>query len=154
MLIRPPYGDHAACPVSSYSTTSTFGAPSGARSARNAGQSAVESRTSSSIFPWNGRGIGDLLTAGGRASAQPYVAARGPASREVPASTSPDVRRDGWVGSPASSTARANTSSSMSGVRRPVKVFCWLGWNEHTSTGPPATATSTPWPKRGRGRTP
>src|SRR5262245_42903171 len=58
MLIRPPYGDHAACPVSSYSTTSTFGAPSGALFERNAGQSAVESRTSSLISPWKSRGIG------------------------------------------------------------------------------------------------
>ncbi len=53
----------------------------------------------------------------------------------------------------ASVTARANTASSIGSVNRPVNVFCWLGWNEHSSTGPPATATSTPWPKRGRGRT-
>src|SRR6476661_8107579 len=60
MLIRPPYGDHAAWPVSSYNTTSTFGAPCGALFDRNAGQSAVESRTSSLISPWNGRVMGVL----------------------------------------------------------------------------------------------
>ena len=37
-----------------------------------------------------------------------------------------------------SSTARANTASSIASVRRPVNVFCWLGWNEHSSVGPPA----------------
>ena len=57
MLIRPPYGDHAAHPVSSYSTTNTLGAPSGARSARKAGQSGVESRMSSLISPLNGFGM-------------------------------------------------------------------------------------------------
>ena len=29
---------------------------------------------------------------------------------------------------PAISTARANTASSIGSVRRPVNVFCWLGW--------------------------
>jgi hypothetical protein len=29
---------------------------------------------------------------------------------------------------PATRRARANTASIMGGVRRPVKVFCWLGW--------------------------
>ena len=29
----------------------------------------------------------------------------------------------------ASSSARASTASSMGAVRRPVNVFCWLGWN-------------------------
>src|SRR5262245_40922177 len=57
MLMRPPYGDHAAWPVSSYRTTSTLGAPSGARSARNAGQSPFDSRTSSLISPLNGFAI-------------------------------------------------------------------------------------------------
>ncbi len=55
---------------------------------------------------------------------------------------------------PASSTARANTPSSMGGVSRPVNVFCWLGWNEHTSVRPLSSATSTPCPNRGRGVTP
>ena len=55
---------------------------------------------------------------------------------------------------PASATARAKTASSIGSVSRPVNVFCWLGWNEHSSVGPPGTATSTPCPKRGRGRTP
>ena len=49
--MRPPYGDQAAQPVSSYSTTSTFGEPWGARSGRNADQSGVESRTSRSMWP-------------------------------------------------------------------------------------------------------
>jgi len=40
--------------VSSYRTTSTFGAPSGARSGRNAGQSGVESRMSRLMTPANG----------------------------------------------------------------------------------------------------
>ena len=39
----------------------------------------------------------------------------------------------------ASSTARAKTASSIGSVRRPVNVFCWLGWNEHSSVGPPAS---------------
>ncbi len=30
--------------------------------------------------------------------------------------------------SPAAARARARTSSSIAGVRRPVKVFCWLTW--------------------------
>ena len=30
--------------------------------------------------------------------------------------------------SPARVRARANTSSSIAGVSRPVKVFCWLTW--------------------------
>lgn len=29
---------------------------------------------------------------------------------------------------PANCFARANTSSSIPGVNRPVKVFCWLTW--------------------------
>ena len=33
----------------------------------------------------------------------------------------------------ASSRARRSTSTSMSGVRRPVNVFCWLGWYEPTT---------------------
>ena len=36
----------------------------------------------------------------------------------------------------------------------PVNVFCWLGWNEHSSVTPPGAAASTPWPNRGRGRSP
>ena len=30
----------------------------------------------------------------------------------------------------ASSDARARIPSSMAGVSRPVKVFCWLGWKD------------------------
>src|SRR4051795_6322937 len=53
MLIRPPHGDHAARPVSSYSTNSTLGAPSGAGGSRNGVQSGTESRTSRLITPVN-----------------------------------------------------------------------------------------------------
>src|SRR6476659_6049625 len=53
MLIRPPYGDHAARPVSSYSTSSTLGAPSGAGGSRKGVQSGVESRTSRLTTPLN-----------------------------------------------------------------------------------------------------
>jgi acetyl esterase len=52
----------------------------------------------------------------------------------------------------ASRTARAKTASSIGSVSRPVNVFCWLGWNDASSTGSPGT--STPWPNRGRGRIP
>ena len=38
--------------------------------------------------------------------------------------------------SPASVAARTNTASSIGSVSLPVKVFCWLGWNEHSSVGP------------------
>jgi len=38
----------------------------------------------------------------------------------------------------------------MSAVRRPVNVFCWLGWNVPRSMTRP-TRTSAPWPNRGRG---
>ena len=37
----------------------------------------------------------------------------------------------------ASATARSNTASSIGSVSRPVNVFCWLGWYEHSSVGPP-----------------
>ena len=53
MLMRPPYGDQAARPVSSYSTTSTLGAPSGAGDSRNGVQSGTESRTSMLTTPLN-----------------------------------------------------------------------------------------------------
>ena len=57
----------------------------------------------------------------------------------------------GYVGE-ATTRARAKTASSISSVRRPVKVFCWLGWKLAMTTGPLGTATSRPWAKRGRGR--
>ena len=44
-------------------------------------------------------------------------------------------------------TARSNTASSIGSVSRPVNVFCWLGWYEHSTVGPPGTRP------RGRGRT-
>ena len=52
----------------------------------------------------------------------------------------------------ARSTARAKMASSIGSVSRPVNVFCWLGWNEHSSgrAQPRPSATSTPWPNRGR----
>ena len=51
MLMRPPYGDHAARPVSSYRMNRTFGAPVGAFFGVKGPQSATESRTSSLIVP-------------------------------------------------------------------------------------------------------
>ena len=55
----------------------------------------------------------------------------------------------------ASTRARAKTASSIAGVSRPVKVFCWLGWNdaEHRAARR-RTATLAPWPNAGRGRAP
>src|SRR5215510_9790836 len=47
MLMAPPYGDHAACPVSSYRMFSTFGDPAGAWGNMNGPQSGLESRMSS-----------------------------------------------------------------------------------------------------------
>src|SRR6266508_575574 len=58
-------------------------------------------------------------------------------------------RRPSYV--PASSRARARTSRSISAVRRPVNVFCWLGWYEPTSRYGPTWA-SAPCPNAGRGR--
>src|SRR5262245_17429581 len=51
--MRPPYGDHAACPVSSKRTTRTFGALSGALAGRNASQSSFESRRLTLTVPLN-----------------------------------------------------------------------------------------------------
>src|SRR5215475_12896578 len=53
MLMRPPIGDQAASPVSSYRITSTLGDPSGARAGVNGPQSGVESRASSLMTPLN-----------------------------------------------------------------------------------------------------
>src|SRR5262245_7630431 len=55
MLILPPNGDHAANPVSSYKTISTFGAACGALASSYGVQSDLESRTSSLITPLNSR---------------------------------------------------------------------------------------------------
>ncbi len=41
------------------------------------------------------------------------------------------------LSSPAISRARTNTASNISGVNRPVNVFCWLGWNDATRCGAP-----------------
>src|SRR5918998_3878073 len=43
-------------------------------------------------------------------------------------------------------------ASSMAGVSRPVKVFCWLTWYEPSRTRPEALVQRAPWPKGGRGR--
>jgi hypothetical protein len=64
MLIRPPYGDQAAMPVSSYRTSSTFGAPSGAGDSRNGVQSATESRTSRLTTPLNFRVMDPTFVSG------------------------------------------------------------------------------------------
>src|SRR5262245_46232514 len=62
MLIFPPNGDHAACPVSSYKTMRTFGAPAGAVGSSYGLQSCFESRTSSLITPLNSLLITRLLS--------------------------------------------------------------------------------------------
>jgi hypothetical protein len=36
---------------------------------------------------------------------------------------------------PIISRALPKTSSSIASVKRPVEVFCWLGWYEHNSGG-------------------
>ena len=82
--------------------------------------------------------------------------------RRVGLSSRPDLMRGvtpgGRYRQAARSTARAKIASNIGSVRRPVNVFCWLGWNEHSSViasgRSRATATSTPWPNFGRGRTP
>src|SRR5262245_6361574 len=53
MLMRPPYGDHAASPVSSYNTIRTFGAPTGALGSSYGVRSGLEWRTSSLMTPLN-----------------------------------------------------------------------------------------------------
>src|SRR5262245_65292466 len=53
MLMRPPYGDHPARPVSSYKMNRKFGAPSGAFFGVYGVQSGFDSRTSSLIAPLN-----------------------------------------------------------------------------------------------------
>src|SRR5215471_5873152 len=63
ILMRPPYGDHAAKPVSSKRIIRIFGAPSGAFFRVNGPQSALESRISSFIVP--------LKSGGGFGTAQP-----------------------------------------------------------------------------------
>src|SRR5262245_26576845 len=51
MLMRPPYGDHAASPVSSYRMNRKLGAPSGAFFGVYGVQSGLELRTSRLITP-------------------------------------------------------------------------------------------------------
>ena len=53
---------------------------------------------------------------------------------------------------PARTRARSNTASNIGSVSLPVKVFCWLGWYEHTTLRPSGHGASTPCPNRGRGR--
>ena len=50
-----------------------------------------------------------------------------------------------------SDTACAITASNIGTVRRPVNVFCWLGWYDPTSRYGP-TSYDTPCPNRGFGR--
>src|SRR6185436_9210206 len=52
----------------------------------------------------------------------------------------------------ARTIARRATASNITGVNRPVKVFCWLGWYEPTSRYGPTVACA-PCPNRGLGRT-
>src|SRR5215470_2245958 len=51
ILMRPPIGDQAASPVSSYRMIRMFGDPSGARAGVKGAQSGVESRASSLMTP-------------------------------------------------------------------------------------------------------
>jgi hypothetical protein len=59
MLMRPPYGDQAASPVSSYKMIKTLGAFSGADCSRKGVQSGTESRTSRLTTPLNLLGMID-----------------------------------------------------------------------------------------------
>src|SRR6185436_15264703 len=61
MLMRPPNGDHAASPVSSYRTIKTFGAPFGAVGSAYGVQSGFESRTSSLMTPLKGLAMTQIL---------------------------------------------------------------------------------------------
>ena len=48
-----------------------------------------------------------------------------------------------------------NTASSMGSVRRPVKVFCWLGWYDPSTTHrPSATSAAVAEPRAGPGYLP
>ena len=56
---------------------------------------------------------------------------------------------------PASASATRALSSALSsiaGVRRPVNVFCWLGWKQPSSGSHAPSSKTASWPKRGRGR--
>ena len=70
-------------------------------------------------LPWGVTGLFNVGVAGFVA-----VGAYG-SGRRVPSviATAPQPQS-----TPANSFARANTSSSIPGVSRPVKVFCWLTW--------------------------
>ncbi len=87
------------------------------------------------------------VTTGPSGPVAPQVARRGAAATWV------------WLSREPEPAARANTASSMGSVSRPVKVFCWLTWYEHTMvregrSADVGTDTSSPWANRGRGRTP
>src|SRR5262245_11865405 len=64
MLMRPPYGDHAPRPVSSYRMNSTLGASFGAAFGVNGVQSGLESRMSSLISPLKSAGGLGVASAG------------------------------------------------------------------------------------------
>ena len=61
------------------------------------------------------------------------------AREKRPSAGAPSVERSGLArprllqSSAASRRARSIAASSIAGVRRPVKVFCWLGWYEPSS---------------------
>ena len=87
---------------------------------------------------------------GGRPPRSAMPAARLPAAEPGPAADG-DLAA---LGPAELGRARAKTASNIGSVSVPVKVFCWLGWYEHSSVRPPGSGCSARWPKRGRGRSP
>src|SRR5262245_33945096 len=83
MLIRPPKGDQAARPVSSYRMIRKFGAPSGAFLGVYGVQSCLESRTSSFIVPLN--------SPGGAGSREDCACCGGACAKDVNASAAPSA---------------------------------------------------------------
>src|SRR6478752_4857129 len=117
MLMRPPYGDHAASPVSSYSTTSTLGAPSGAGGSRNGVQSATESRTSRLTTPLNFFAIPTPRVLDTRPGSTDYVVRTSPGTGEFPIATGGLARTV-----PDTSTSRARLLPTLYGYQRG-----WMG---------------------------
>lgn len=92
MLTRPPYGDQVAIPVSSNSTTSTLGAPSGACLSSYGVQSGFESRTSNSIFPLKpalASSAAELLSVREEESSSQPAASADAAATPIPAAAMP-----------------------------------------------------------------
>src|SRR5262249_15255964 len=85
-----------------------------------------------------------LLAHGERERMQPRA---GPAGENdplhAPRALVTTLRRAGEL-APASVAARRSTRSSMGRVSLPVKVFCWLGWYEHSSASPDGSRCSAP----------